>query len=221
MSFYGVSGIIAAGKTRFARILAEELDYKFMAEPVDDNPLLELFYRDRKRYSFAVQIEFLSRRFKQHQLAVWGDVEEWPGIVMDRTIYEDTIFVRMLQARREIEPIEAAVYFRHFGLLKHFMDTPDAIIYLDVPPEVALERMKERGRDMESDLPLDYLKDLKNAYDEFLWEIEGIDVPVVRVAWEAPRDTESIRDFAKSLIPVLEGHKKRDRNRFRRSINQT
>ena len=65
--FIGVAGIIGAGKSTLARTLGEHLGMDVYYEPVEDNEYLADFYRDTPRYSFAMQVYLLNRRFKQHQ----------------------------------------------------------------------------------------------------------------------------------------------------------
>lgn len=58
-----------------------------------DNEYLEDFYGDIKKYSFPMQVYLLNRRFQQQQQIVW----QGHGGVQDRTIYEDSVFARMLR----------------------------------------------------------------------------------------------------------------------------
>ena len=49
-----LAGMIGAGKTRFTDFLAKELGSEPFFESVKDNRLLEKFYTDPKRWSFAL-----------------------------------------------------------------------------------------------------------------------------------------------------------------------
>jgi deoxyadenosine kinase len=91
--FISISGLIGAGKTTLATALAKELNLPVYYEPVIDNEYLSDFYGDPKKYSFALQIYLLNRRFRQQQQIVWQGV----GGVQDRTIYEDSVFAKMLR----------------------------------------------------------------------------------------------------------------------------
>jgi hypothetical protein len=91
--FIGISGLIGAGKSTLAKSLAERLDLPVHYEPVADNEYLEDFYGDIKKYSFPMQVYLLNRRFQQQQQIVW----QGHGGVQDRTIYEDSVFARMLR----------------------------------------------------------------------------------------------------------------------------
>ena len=83
--FIGIAGLIGVGKSTLAKKLADHMDLPVHYEPVKDNEYLEDFYQDTARYSFAMQVYLLNRRFQQHQEIIWSG----RGAVQDRTIYED------------------------------------------------------------------------------------------------------------------------------------
>lgn len=85
--------MIGAGKSTLAKSLADKLGLPVYYEPVADNEYLQDFYTDIKKYSFAMQVYLLNRRFQQQQQIVWAGA----GGVQDRTIYEDSVFARMLR----------------------------------------------------------------------------------------------------------------------------
>ena len=91
--FIGISGLIGAGKSTLATALAKELNLPVYYEPVVDNVYLKDFYEDMAKYSFPLQIYLLNKRFRQQQQIIW----EGKGGVQDRTIYEDSVFARMLR----------------------------------------------------------------------------------------------------------------------------
>lgn len=83
--FVAVSGNIGSGKSTVTTLLCERLGWKPYYEIVEENPYLADFYADMRRWSFHVQVFFLSKRFQHHQ-----EIAAAPGsIVQDRTIYEN------------------------------------------------------------------------------------------------------------------------------------
>ncbi len=178
-AFIGVAGIIGAGKTTLASALGEQLGLDVHYEPVIDNEYLADFYRDTKRYSFAMQIYLLNRRFQQHQEIIWRG----RGGVQDRTIYEDAIFAKTLRDIDLMDNRDYETYVNLFRNLSNFMCRPNVIIYLDVTPEKSLERIRQRERGVESGITVDYLTRLYNNYEEFLHEISRL-IPVMRVHWD-------------------------------------
>ena len=134
--------------------------------------------RDMKRYGFPLQIFLLNKRFRQQQQIVW----QGRGGVQDRTIYEDAIFAKMLRDDGLMEEREYQTYLSLFNNMSNFMRKPNVIVYLDVKPEESLARIKNRARECESSLPLEYLQKLSAAYEDFLEDISQI-IPVLRVNW--------------------------------------
>lgn len=168
--------MIGAGKTTLATELAKLMDLPVFYEPVLDNAYLEDFYRDKARYAFPLQIYLLNRRFQQHQQIIWTG----KGAVQDRTIYEDTVFAKVLKDGGDMEAREYQTYRSLFSNMSNFMKKPNLIVHLDVTPEESLRRINMRNRGCESGIPLEYLKKLHAAYEEFLTEIARI-IPVIRV----------------------------------------
>jgi len=188
-AFIGIAGIIGAGKTTLATALGQHLGLDVHYEPVIDNEYLADFYRDTKRYSFAMQIYLLNRRFQQHQEIIWRG----RGGVQDRTIYEDAIFARTLRDMDLMDNRDYETYVSLFRNLSNFMCRPNVIIYLDVKPETSMERIRERDRGIESGITVEYLTRLYNNYEEFLQEISRL-IPVLRVRWDEFWEVERLAE---------------------------
>ena len=177
--FIGIAGMIGAGKTTLADSLGEHLGIDVYYEPVDNNEYLEDFYRDTKRYSFATQIYLLNKRFQQHQEIIW---RKRPA-VQDRTIYEDSVFAKMLAETGLMDERDYRTYVELFSNMSNFMCKPNVIVYLDVAPERSMERIKARSRDVESGISLAYLQALHRGYEEFIADISRL-IPVIRVDYD-------------------------------------
>lgn len=177
--FIGIAGMIGAGKSTLATSLAEHLGIDVYYEPVEDNEYLEDFYADIERYAFATQIYLLNRRFQQHQEIIWRG----RSAVQDRTIYEDSIFARMLADRGVLDERDYRTYVDLFRHMSNFMCKPNVIVYLDVSPERSYERIQERARGMESGITLDYLRDLSAGYEAFIGDISRR-IPTIRVDYD-------------------------------------
>ena len=187
--FIGIAGIIGAGKTTLATALGQHLGLDVHYEPVVDNEYLDDFYRETKRYSFAMQIYLLNRRFQQHQEIIWRG----RGGVQDRTIYEDAIFAKTLRDMDLMDPRDYDTYVTLFRNLSNFMCRPNVIIYLDVTPERSMERIRERSRGCETGITVEYLTRLHDGYEEFLREISKL-IPVLRVEWNEFWEVERLAE---------------------------
>jgi len=173
-----LSGIIGAGKTTFADKLGEKLGWKVYHELGPDENDLRLFYADMKKQSFVMQIRLLTKRLRQYSEMIGARV---PAIV-DRTLEEDTVFARVLRDGGNMTEYEYETYLGLAGFVHDSMRRPTVLIHLDVPPEVALERIGRRGRTCETGITIEYLRELWKAYEVFLDEI-SLSVPVIRVDW--------------------------------------
>jgi len=156
-------------------------------EPVIDNEYLEDFYRETAKYSFAMQIYLLNRRFQQHQEIIWRN----RGGVQDRTIYEAAIFAKTLRDLGQMEVRDYETFVNLFRNLSNFMCRPSAIVYLDVTPENSLRRIEQRARGCETGISLEYLARLYGNYEEFVQDISR-QIPVIRVGWNEFWEVEDI-----------------------------
>ncbi len=188
--FIGIAGMIGAGKSTLATALGEHLGIDVYYEPVDDNEYLEDFYRDTPRYSFAMQIYLLNRRFQQHQEIIWRG----RSAVQDRTIYEDSIFARMLAESGLMDERDYRTYSELFRHMSNFMCKPNVIVYLDVSPELSHDRIRQRGRQVEGGVSLEYLKALYAGYEAFITDISRV-IPVIRVDYERFATAEEMAEM--------------------------
>ena len=85
--YLAVEGPIGVGKTSLATMLADKLGGESLLERTDDNPFLERFYQDRKRYAFQTQMFFLLTRYQQQK-----DLSQLD--LFQRTIISDYLFDR-------------------------------------------------------------------------------------------------------------------------------
>jgi len=178
--YVALAGNIGVGKSMVTRLLGETLGWRMHFEPVINNPYLDDFYTDMRRWSFHLQVYFLSQRF-----AVQKDILDHGGsAVQDRTIYEDVeIFAPTLHRRGSMDRRDYDNYREIFENMTAFLRPPDLILYLWCGPETALERIRARGRACESEIPLDYLQDLHAAYEDWIERAPAL-CPVERIDTE-------------------------------------
>ena len=191
-NFIGISGLIGAGKTTLAKELGKVLNLPVYYEPIVENEYLEDFYRDMKRYSFSFQIYLLNCRFRQHQQVLWNGT----GGIQDRTLYEDSIFAKVLYEDGNMEEREYKTYLNLFRNMSNFMKKNTLIVHLDVKPEESLRRIKMRARGCETGITIEYLTKLYNAYEEFLSEISKV-IPVIRVNYSKFKTAEEMAQIIK------------------------
>lgn len=188
-AFIGTAGLIGVGKTTLANALGAHLGFDVYHEPLEDNVYLEDFYADTSRWAFSMQVYLLNRRFQQHQEIIWRG----RGAIQDRTIYEDSIFAKVLVDMGQMHPRDYETYHALYRNLSNFMCRPTAIVYLHARPEACYERILARGRGFESVISLEYLERLYVAYEAFVESISKT-IPVIQVDWENFGNVEALAD---------------------------
>ncbi len=168
--FLAVAGNIGVGKTELTLRLSEELGWAAYFEPVIQNPYLDPFYDNMPRWSFHLQIYFLSERFKAQQ-EIGGKAMPF---IQDRTIYEDAeIFARTLHDQGSMTGVDYENYTALFHILVSFLRKPDLILYLKASPQVLMERIARRGRPSEQNIGIDYISRLNHAYEDWMRRARG------------------------------------------------
>lgn len=159
-----IVGNIGAGKTTLTKLLAHHFNYEPQFEAVDDNPYLEDFYSDMKRWSFNLQIFFLNSRFR-HIVELQKNNT---NIIQDRTIYEDAyIFAENLYDMGLMSERDFKNYSDIFESIVNYIKPPDLLIYLKASVPTLVENIQKRGRDYESGIRLDYLSKLNEKYEKW------------------------------------------------------
>lgn len=174
---------IGAGKSTVSKILGEKLNFPVMYESVSDNPVLPLYYGDRKRYGFHLQMYFLQQRVDDMKTAY--EHEDLIGgtkhVVSDRSIIEDiSIFAKQLYDTKMLNDVEYDIYKKNvttdLDLLQKIKETTDGtskdlLIFLKPSFERTLEQIKKRGRPFEQydNNPelVEYYKDIYSRYENW------------------------------------------------------
>lgn len=157
-----IDAVVGAGKSTLMNILVNELGMVPFEEPVVNNPILDKFYYDRARYSFPLQIFFLNERFKHIKKAAQID-----NAVLDRSIYGDLIFAKMLHDNGEMSTEEFNIYLDLFHNMIIHCKSPRLMVYLEISPEEAMRRIAKRGRDYELATEPEYWVRLNAEYREY------------------------------------------------------
>jgi deoxyadenosine/deoxycytidine kinase len=196
--FLAIAGNIGVGKTELTTRLSEELGWEAYFEPVIQNPYLDMFYADMSRWSFHLQIYFLSERFKA-QVEIGKSAVPF---IQDRTIYEDAeIFARTLHEQGSMTKVDYENYTALFGVLMSYLRKPDVILYLKASPETLMQRIARRGRPSEQGIGIDYIRRLSDAYDDWMRraraELEVLEIDTDHVPLQG--DTPAFRQLVLDL----------------------
>lgn len=163
--FVLVAGNIGSGKTSLTERLGERLGWSTAYESVEDNPYLSDFYQDMKTWAFHLQIFFLGHRAEQHLIMA----DSPTSTIIDRSIYEDAeIFTRAAVELGTVSERDYNTYRRVFDLVVDSLPSPDLLIYLHAPVYVLMDRIRARGRQMETGITEDYLALLETHYKDWI-----------------------------------------------------
>lgn len=202
--FIILSGLIGVGKTTLAKKISENMNIKLFYEPQIETEygkkLFTNFLKNKRKYGYVLQNYLLLERFKQHQ-----QIGYLGGGVLDRSLYEDIVFARNLFKTNNMTEIELEVYQNMLKFMSDLMPRkPDVLVYLDITPKEALERIKKRNRLCETSIPLTFLEELKKEYNVFVSEISGI-VPFLRINYtNVPLDKKVLENICTLIKSFLD-----------------
>ncbi|MBU5316434.1 deoxynucleoside kinase [Clostridium bornimense] len=198
-----VDGVVGVGKTTLMNILVKEFGYTAFLEPVVDNPILDKFYYDRKRYSFPLQIFFLNNRFRYIKEASLID-----KAVLDRSIYGDLIFAKLLVENDEMDEEEYNIYLDLFENMVEHLSPPKLMIYLETSVDDAIKKINKRGRDYEQVVEKDYWLRLNKQYTEYFKDYSIS--PLLKINVDSldfennPKDREYVLGLIKDALDKIE-----------------
>ena len=161
-----VSGNIGVGKTTLTQMLSKHYGWEMRLEPVVINPYLEDYYKDIKRWSFALEVYFLKERFRD----ILDIAHTNKTIIQDRSIFEGVyVFVENNYRQGNLSETDFRTYMELFDLITNITKNPDLMIYLRKSVPELVRQIQKRGRDYEQTMQLDYLEGLNNRYEDFIF----------------------------------------------------
>lgn len=178
-----IEGNIGSGKSTLLELLKNKYKDKesirFIDEPVNewstikdnDKSILELFYENKEKYSFTFQILAYITRLR----LLLDSIEKYPNdiLICERSIFTDKfVFAKMLKEQGYIDDIQWKTYNYWFDTFENKVNY-NYIIYVNTDPTLCFERIKQRNRNGESDISLDYLEHCHRLHNEWLLKNEA------------------------------------------------
>lgn len=193
--YIAVEGVIGAGKTTLATMLAEHFNARLVLERFEENPFLESFYKEPDRYAFQTQIFFLLSRFRQqqefHQLDLFYD-----SAVCDYLFDKDRIFASLTLGEHEM-----ALYESVMSALQESVPKPDLVVFLQSSLARLMHNIRKRGRPMEQSISFKYLRDLTEAYTQYFFHYTGAPVLIVDTTnMDFVNDAECFRELVGEIL---------------------
>jgi len=197
--YIAIEGVIGAGKTTLATILADRLTAELKLEEVEENPFLSKFYDDMRGYAFQTQIFFLLSRYRQQrELAQTSLFAQ--RVISDYMFAKDRIFAYI-----NLNDDELMLYEKLVEILEKDIVSPDVVIYLQASTDVLMERIHKRGRPFERNMPREYIETLNQAYNHFFFHYDDSPLIIVNTdSLDLPRSEDDIQ----KLLEMIETHTK-------------
>lgn len=208
-----IEGLIASGKSVLLEVLLEFLSKKglrvtIVKEPVDKwkaSGLLERFYKDPARWGYHFQTKAFHDRVVENieMFEKYGKTSD--VFILERSPFSDTLFMKMLREGGYVDDLEMTDYNEWWSLWYKVMPyEPDLFVYLKPDLEVCMDRLKERGRNGEKGVSVEYQMKLQEKHDEYLGKnmveiSKGHFVPCVTIKTNA-----NYRDFLGEKVKIAE-----------------
>ena len=165
--YIAIAGNIGCGKTTLTNMLAHHYGWEARFETVTDNPYLEDYYKDIRRWSFALEVFFLKERFRDLLRIAEAD----HTIIQDRSIFEGVyVFTANNKAMGNLTDRDFNTYMELFEQMMNMVKLPELMIYLRASVPHLVANIQKRGRDYEQSIQLEYLQNLNERYEDFIFK---------------------------------------------------
>jgi len=168
-----IEGVIGVGKTSLTKLLGEWIDALVLLERPEENPFLEDFYRDPRRFAFQTQLYFLLNRYRQQIESLQ------PDLFHERTVCDFLFAKDRIFAHLNLDDRELFLYDRIASLLEQEIPKPDLVVYLQSTTDHLLQRIHGRGRSYEREISREYVVALNEAYNRFFFHYSDAPLLVV------------------------------------------
>ncbi len=173
-NYIAIEGVIGAGKTTLAKMLADRLSAELMLDDAFNNPFLADFYKNPKRYALSTQLYFLLTRYQQQQKLMVRDLFA-QRIVCDYSFGRDSVFASITLSEREL-----VLYEKILPVLTQELPKPDITIYLQTSTPILLQRIKKRNIRFERTIDDEYLEQLNEAFNYYFFHYDDSPLLVVK-----------------------------------------
>jgi len=199
----GIIGPIGSGKSTLSKLLSEHYKVPMVAEPVEKNEFLPLFYEDKKTFALLSQNAFYSSLF----LLMWNS-RNYKACIFDSTLFSNLVFTELLRLEGIMSAYEVALTYAIAD--EHLKRLPDVDIHLVLVREEdqLFENVNKRGREMEKD-QFDYLKfHYKNYFDVLDRIFKNYQVPEVKILYLNIGDMFEEKEFSRICKIIEERYEK-------------
>lgn len=214
-----VEGNIGVGKTTFAKKVAEEFELKYVPEPTMDRYYitpygfdlriiddlmppaykacdLKIFYSNPHHPNVAkYQYKMLMARFSDYIDTLAHVLNTGQGVVLDRSIYSDLVFMEAMHKAGYIRRAARDLYKDIYDKVIAQLMRPHLVVYLDVPVEDVSEKIKARNDPIEVNskvLTKDYLQTIEDVYKKDILKKLGEHAELLIYDWSHYGDMDVV-----------------------------
>lgn len=160
--YFVIEGNIGAGKSTLAQKLAKNYRAECLLEKFVENPFLESFYKNKKRFALAVETFFLTQR--HNQLKTIQDFN-----FKNKSLFADFSFEKTsIFAQKTLQNQELKLFKDLDKIVSQNAPKPDLWIYLDANISKLKSNIKKRNRAFEKEISETYLQSISDSYMEFM-----------------------------------------------------
>lgn len=175
--FISIEGNIGSGKTSLATRMAEDFNAQLVLEQFADNPFLDSFYQEPKKYAFLLEMSFLADRHQQFTSNLEALDASKQLLISDYHILKSLIFAKIT-----LSEVSMRLYEQFFTLLHEAMPKPDLYVFLHQNTDRLLQNIHKRGRTYEQTIKADYLTKINQGYLDFINNQTELNVLVIDVS---------------------------------------
>ena len=176
LKFIAIEGVIGAGKTSLAKILADKFHAGLVLEEFEDNPFLAKFYSNPSHYAFHTQIYFLISRYRQQRKIAQMDLFSSRAI-SDYLFTKDRIFAEV-----NLSEDEFFLYDKIYSMLDREIPRPDLVVYLQATADFLYKRIKQRNRAFEREMEYEYIERLSDVYNSYFFHYNSSPLLIVNIS---------------------------------------
>lgn len=205
-----LEGNIASGKTTCLEYFSKTSDIEVLTEPVSKwrnvngcNPL-GLMYQDPTRWGLTLQTYVQLTMLDRHVSPMAAPIR-----MLERSVYSAKyIFVENLYKSGNMPEVDFAVLSEWFEWIIMNIDIPvDLIVYLQTSPQTCYERLKQRCREEEKVIPMEYLESIHNLYEDWLIHQKSFEVPAPVLVIPADHDLKKmLHQYEENREKILMAH---------------
>jgi len=217
LKYIAVEGLVKSGKTKLARILAEEFEARLFLDnqgvhPAENqarpglasqgNPFLNDYYdsfsSSYNPMALKTQLIFLINRFNQQLEMKQKDLFQ-KTMVSNYIFYKDGIYAHTVLNDEDLD-----IYKRILGVFVERIHPCSLVVYLQTSFAEMLQRIHRLGSEAEKRVPSEYWREIFEAYNYYFFNYKLSPLLVVNVE---KIDFNDRRDIA-GLIQEIRSHKK-------------